>query len=429
MTPPETARVPRTAPDLGIPSRAWLVAVLTVLAAATTSSGVLAPAPGGAPAVATLVVPVLAGLGAALVLRRPGAAVPGVPDARQVLVAALAAVVVAVPALLATGAPAVALTVVALVATLAALPLAVVHAAARAGGGRQAAAGLLLGAGLWTVLGAGLRGTGDGPAPDLGADPWTAPFWYGVALVTLAASAVAAAVGTGRADAVADATPAGRPRRTWVVGPAVLVLDLVLADASAAASAAQVAPGVAGLVLVLASSAGVWLLLRPDPWPPAARVVAAGAVPAGVVGSTVLTGVAALAAAAVGLVAAGMVLASALSAHRPAPPGIRRTALAVGAVAASALAPWLLVALGLDATGVVLAVVPCAALAVGAAGLRRRTPDPVGEAPAGRSAAVARIPARVNPVRLLLLPALALALVQAVAGADEPPPPRWYLAP
>ncbi|QCB94318.1 hypothetical protein [Cellulomonas shaoxiangyii] len=429
MTSPEPASVPRTAPDLGIPSRAWLVAVLTALMAATWSSLVLPGTPGAGPAVAAVVVVVLAGLGTALLLRGPATGVPGVPDARQVLVAAVVAVALAVPALLSTGALAVVLSVPALAAALAALTLAVVHASARLGGGRQAATGLLLGAGLWTALGTTLRRTDATPVADLGADPWTAPFWSGVLLVALGASAVAAAVGLGHADALAEEPPSGRPRRTWVVGPAVLVLGIVLADPTSAAAAAGVGVGVAGLVLVLATSVGVWLLLRPDPWSPAARVVATVAVPAGVVGTYSLSGPPALAAAAVALVAAGAVLASALSAHRPAPPGARRTALATAAVAATALAPWLLSALGQHPVGLVLAVGPGAALALAAAGLRRRTPDPVGAGAAApvRASSAARIPARVNSARLLLLPALVLALVHAVAGAGEPPPPREYV--
>ncbi len=426
MTSPDPAAVPRTAPDLGIPSRAWLLAVLTVLVAATASSGVLPSATTGAgPAATAVVVTLLVGLAAALLVRAPTAGVPGVPGPREVLVGTVAAVAVAVPALLTGGTAAVVLTAAALVATLVALPLAVVHVAARPGGGRQAATGLLLGAGLWTVLGAGLRRA---PAPvGPGADAWTVAPGHVLAVIVLAASGVAAAVGLGRADALTDDPPAGRPRRTWVVGPAVLVLDLALADASHVAAAAGVAEAVAGLVLVLATSVGVWLLLRPDPWSPPARVVAAAVVLLGVVAVPRLSGPAVLIAAAATLVAAGMVLASALSAHRPAPPGVPRTALATAAVAAAVLSPWLLSALDRYAGTVLTLLLPCAAAALAGAGLRRRTPDPVGgSAPAPTSAPV-RIPPRVHPVRLLLLPALVLALAQVAVAGGEPPPAGTYV--
>ncbi|MFC8192382.1 hypothetical protein ACFUMH_12065 [Cellulomonas sp. NPDC057328] len=426
MTSPDPAAVPRTAPDLGVPSRAWLLAVLTVLVAATTSSGVLPSARGAGPALSALAVVLLVGLAAALLLRAPAAGVPGVPGPRQVLVATVAAAGLAVPALLTTGGLAVVLTGAALVATLTALPLAAVHVAARPGGGRQAATGLLLGAGLWTVLGAGLRGASGPGGP--GSDPGGLPPGPALAAVVLALSAVAAAVGLGRADALTDDPPAGRPRRTWVVGPAVLVLDLVLADAAHVATVAGVPEAVAGLVLVLATSVGVWLLLRPDPWSPAARVVAAAVVLLGVVAVPALTGPAVLVAAAAALVAAGMVLASALSAHRPAPPGVPRTALATAAVAAAVLSPWLLVALDPSGGTALVLLVPCAAAALAGAGLRRRTPDPVGgaAAPAPASAPV-RIPPRVNSVRLLLLPALVLALAHVAVAGGEPPPAGTYV--
>lgn len=275
---------------------------------------------------------------------------------------------------------------------VAALVLTATLVAGRAGGGRQAALGLTLGSGLSAALQLAL-GTWD-------------PLWRGgvvgtVVALLLVALPVALAAVARREDA------AGRPRRTWVLGPALALVLMVLANPAFAASQSGLPLLVAGTASVLASALTVWVLLVPRVLVPAVRVWAAALLPVAVAVGFLTSGAVALVAVVLAEAAAGVVLASALSTRRPAPPGIARTALATAGVGLGLVAVLLVylldydVPLGVDNAWVV--VLASALVAVG--GLRWRTP---------RSPAAPREPApplRANALRFLVLPSVALLLV------------------
>ena len=278
------------------------------------------------------------------------------------------------------------------------LTLAVAFVAGRPTGGRQAAVGLVIGCGLSVGLQL-LLGTWDAL--------WQ-PGWSGwIVAVVLGASVVGTARGLAAFTTTAT-QPTGRPRRLWALGPFLAVAAMIVANPAFAASQSGTSLRTAGIVLVAANFVGAGLLLRPAQWSAPWRVGAAVLVVVGVAGALWISDVWALVAVAVLELAVGVVLAAALSAHRPAPRGIPRTASATIAVGVLTIGPLLLYMLDYDVPLRVdnVWVVVLTALALGLSGLRRRTPLP------GPSD---RLPRSMASVRLLLLPALVLATIGLVA--------------
>ncbi|AEE46973.1 Endonuclease/exonuclease/phosphatase [Cellulomonas fimi ATCC 484] len=403
---------PTTPPDAGTATRVWLVAALTLAGLeAVRASGpfldrwfaVGTVAAGGA-AVVTYAGAGLVTAGLLTVLRRRA----GLPDGRTLLVGAgvLAALRVALQALDGLALDVVGLVTVAVAVAL--LTLAVGHVAGRPGGPRQAATGLVVGGALSVALQL-LLGTWDAV--------WrsSAAGWV-VALVVAAAPFAAR---RGLLDVHASPEPAGRPRRLWALGPYLAVAAMLLANPAFAASQADVPLDAAGLVLVGSAVLGAWPLLRPDVWPAAVRVAAAVVLVLGVATALLATGPVALAALAVAQVCAGVVLATVLSTRRPAPPGIPRTALSTAGAGLGLVLTLLLYMLDYDVPLPVdnAWVVVAAAVVLALAGLRRRTP-PVPAAAVVEAPPVDRepVPARVNPVRWLLVPAVVVAVVGVLVG-------------
>jgi endonuclease/exonuclease/phosphatase family metal-dependent hydrolase len=332
-----------------------------------------------------------AGVLAALALLASGRRGPGSASGRTVL---LAAVVTGVARLVTQVVHDEARFVAGLVTAalaVATLVLATTLVAGRAAGGRQAALGLTLGTGLSAALQLAL-GTWD-------------PLWRGgvvgsvTALVLVLATVTFAAIAQGE-------QPTGRPRRTWVLGPALALVLMVLANPAFAASQSGVPLLAAGTVVVLASALTAWVLLVPRVMVRPVRWAAAVLLPVCVAVALLTTGVVALVAVGLAEVAAGLVLAVALKTRRPAPPGIPRTALATGAVGlllVGVLLVYLLdydVPLGVDNAWVLVA----AAVLLSCGGLRFRTPvEPTPKEPAP--------PLRANALRFLVLPSVVLLLV------------------
>ncbi|MDM7855714.1 endonuclease/exonuclease/phosphatase family protein [Cellulomonas alba] len=289
------------------------------------------------------------------------------------------------------------------------------------GGARQAALGLLLGCSLAVSVQMVLA-TWDA-VWRTGWVGWEVTVVLVVVLMLAARGLVAGPAG--------PALPVGRPRRLWAVGPFVGLATIVAANPAFAASQSGVALGVAGFVLVGALTAGAWLLLRPDAWHGSVRVAAAVLLVGATVGAMWLDDWGALVALAVFDVAVGIVLTGALSSRRTAPPGIPRATGAVAVAGLGAGAPLLLYYLDYDVPLPVdnAWVVVAGAVVLALTGLRRRTPRGAnGTGPSATAGSEPRepVPARVNAVRLLLLPPLVLALVglapsgTTTHGADVP---------
>jgi endonuclease/exonuclease/phosphatase family metal-dependent hydrolase len=415
-TPPDEPPA-RTPPDAGTPTRVWLVALLMVMCLEMIrASGPLldrAFAVGTVNAAATALGTYAgAGLVAALVLLLAGRS-SGTPDARSLL---LGATVLAVLRVVVQALDGEALFVVGLVAvavSVAVLTLAVAFVAGRPAGGRQAATGLVLGSGLSVGLQLVL-GTWDA----VWRDSWTG--WVVAVVLALAV------VGTARglvAFTTADSQASGRPRRLWALGFFLALAAMIIANPAFVASQSGVALGWAGLVVVVANALGAWTLLRADPWSAGVRVGAAVLLVAGVACALWLTGIGALIAVVVLELCVGIVLSAALSAHRPAPRGIPRTGAATLVVGLLTIAPLLLYMLDYDVPLPVdnVWVIVLTALGLALSGLRRRTP---GAAPALTNPD--RMPARLSSVRLLILPAVVLAVIGLVpsttstTGSDVP---------
>jgi endonuclease/exonuclease/phosphatase family metal-dependent hydrolase len=227
--------------------------------------------------------------------------------------------------------------------------------------------------------------------------------------VLLVAATLAAAVAAGHQQ------PTGRARRTWALGPTLALVLMALANPAFAAAQSGLPLLVAGTVLVLAAAGTVWLLLVPRVLVPWVRVLACVVLPVGVALTFLLPDAGSLIALTVALAATGVVLAGALSTHRPAPPGIPRTAVATAGVGLGlvlVLLVYLLdydVPLGIDNAWVVVA----ASVLLALGGLRRTTPDaPVTTEPAP--------PLRANALRLLVLPSVVLL---AIGWWAAPPAP------
>jgi endonuclease/exonuclease/phosphatase family metal-dependent hydrolase len=394
---------PTTPPDAGTATRVSLVAVLTVLALELVrASGPLldrSSAGGGSAGATAFGAYAMAGVVAAVLLVATGRRFTGSPDGRTVLAGTSA---VAVARLVVQGLDGEARYVVGLVTVALAvgvLTLTVSFVAGRVTGGRQAALGLVLGSGLATGLQLSL-GTWDAF--------WRpgAAGWVVVGVLAVGAVALARVV---RAD---DST--GRPRRLWMLGPFLALATTILANPAFVAAQTDDPLRDVGLVLVVAHVVAVWLLLSPHLLTTTVRVTAALAVPVAVFGAFFLSGTTGLVAIVVLQLAVGVVLATGLTTHRIAPLGVPGTALAVGVVGlVLALLVRLVdydVPLGLDNR-----VVPVAAgLALTVAGLRRRVPAaPVtaGAIDVTVSPAEPAQPFRSNAIRMLVTPAVVLAVV------------------
>ncbi|HEY0217663.1 MAG TPA: endonuclease, partial [Cellulomonas sp.] len=380
-------------PDAGTATRVSLAALVTVLAVdAVRASGPVLDraftAGTGIVAVAALTTYLGAGVLAAVLLVATGRRVPGTASGRTVLAAVVALGVARLATQATHDLPRFALGLVTASLAVTALVLTVTLVAGRAAGGRQAAIGLCLGAGLSSGVQLAL-GTWD-------------PLWQGgVVGTTVALALVASAVAV--AAVARRQEPTGRPRRTWVLGPALALVLMALANPAFAASQSGVPLIAAGAAGVLATAGAVWVLLVPRVLVPWVRVLAAVLLPVSTAAAFLLPDVGSLVALAVAEVAAGVVLASALSTHRPAPPGFVRTALATGGVGLGLVAVLLVylldydVPLGVDNAWVV--VLAAVLLAVG--GLRWPTPSaPVSTEPAP--------PLRANALRMLVLPSIVL---------------------
>lgn len=401
MSTPQPAAGPLP-PDAGVATRVSLLALVMVL----TIDAVRAAGPvlDRAFAVGTLVVAgtalitfVGAGLLAALALVGTGRRAAGTASGRTVLVAVVALGAARLATQLLHDEARFVLGLVTASLAVATLVLTATLVAGRAGGGRQAALGLTLGTGLSSALQLAL-GTWD-------------PLWRGGVLgstvaVALVLLAVVVAVIARRED------PDGRPRRTWVLGPALALAVMVLANPAFAASQSDLPLLLAGTVVVLASALTAWLLLVPRLMSRPVRAVAAVLLPVAIAVAMLTSGVVALVALVLAEAAAGVVLVIALKTRRPAPPGVRRTALATGGAGLGLVVVLLVylldydVPLGVDNAWVVV----LAAAFLATAGLRRRSPalpSSDGSVPAG----VPAPPLRANALRFLVLPSVALLLV------------------
>ncbi|MBB2923830.1 endonuclease/exonuclease/phosphatase family protein [Cellulomonas cellasea] len=448
-------------PELGTPTRVSLLAVLTVLTVELLrAAGPLLdrtlpdPLAVGGTALGTYAA---AGLVAALLLTLSARRTPGVPDGATVLAGTLVLGVARLVLQALDGAPRFVVGLVSVAIAVAVLTLAVAFTAGRPAGGRHAALGLVLGCGLASGL-------------QLALGTWDAVWRDGVLGWLVPAVLVALAVVLARA--AREDEPTGRPRRLWSLGPFLALVTLLLANPASVASQSHATLGVAGLVLVAASTVTVWVLLNPHLLVGPVRVVAAVVLPVAVLVAFGVTGPVVLVAAALAVVAAGVVVASATSTRRSAPPGLTGTAFVTAGVGLGLVATLLLYLVDQEVPlPVDNAVVPLlAAVAVALAGLRRRTPAPPGVDPAGRARAAgttgpsattaATLPAplgapttvsesattpgatspagpvasdgtlredsppfRANAVRLLAIPGVVLALVGWWPAAEAPPGP------
>lgn len=431
-------------PDDGTPTRVWLVAALTVATLALVrASGPLLDHAFDAGVVTASVTAVVtyagAGVVAALLLIATRVR-DGVPSGRTVVLGA--AVLGALRLVLqgTDGAVRYGLGLASVAWACGVLVLAVAFVAGRPSGPRQAALGLLLGSALSVGLQV-MLGTWDAL--------WrSSPLGWLVAGVVAVAPLAAFRVAQDRGDDAAGTGGARepatvRPRRLWAVGPFLAVAAMITANPAFVASQTSVALGWAGLVLVGAHVVGGWLLLRPDRWPSAVRVGGAGLVVVAVALVLLLPAravripawsSAAVLVAVVGLVLGlAVVLVGTLSVRRPAPPGTWHTAGATALAGLGAIGPLLLYMVDYDVPlPVDNAAVPVLAAAVLAlTGLHHRLPAGVADVDADRAddapGGDGRQPARVRAIRLLLVPAAALALLGLTPsttwthGADVPP--------
>lgn len=407
--PPSSAPSPAGSPlppDAGTATRVSLVALVTVLAVdAVRAAG---PVLDRAFAVSTVAVAAAAlltflgaGVLAALALLGTGRRGPGTASGRTALVAVVALGAARLVTQVLHDGPRFVAGLVTASLAVTALVLATTLVAGRAGGGRQAALGLTLGTGLSAALQLAL-GTWD-------------PLWRGgvlgsVVAVVLVLVTVAVAVVARRQEA------SGRPRRTWVLGPALALVVMVLGNPAFAAAQSHLPLMVAGTATVLASALTAWLLLVPRVMARPVRWAAAVLLPVAAAVAFLATGVAALVAILAAEAALGVVLTVALKTRRPAPPGIPRTALATGGVGLGLVVVLLLYLLDYDVPLPVdnawVIVLAAALLATG--GLRWRTPaEPAGREPAP--------PLRANALRFLVLPSVALLLVGWVSATVAAP--------
>lgn len=393
-------------PDDGMPTRLWLLAALTVAALELVrASGPLLDHAFAA-GVVTAGVTALVAYGAAGLVAGLLAVVTrvrdGVPSGRTVL---LGAGVLAVLRLVLQGLDGDArywFGLVAVAWAVGVLVVAVAFVAGRASGPRQAVLGIVLGCGLSAALQV-LLGTWDA----LWRTSWVG--WVVAVVVALAPLAAFRVARAGEGGSGAHEPATCRPRRLWAVGLVVALAAMVGANPAFVASQSGLALGWAGLAVVVGTGIGAWLLLRPDHWSSTVRVGAAALVVVAVAVAMLVAGVAALVAVVVLDVVVGVVLVGTLSVRRPAPTGTWRLAGASAVAGLGIVAPLLGYMVDYD---VPLpfdnAYVPVlAALVLAITGLHHRVPVPTGATPDPDDLQ----PARVRASRLLLAPAVAVALV------------------
>ncbi len=338
-----------------------------------------------------------AGVVVALLLLTTGRGHPGTPSATTVRtgVVALALARLVLQAL--HGAPRFAWGLATVAIAVAVACLMVTFVAGRSSGARQAALGIALGGALSTGLQLAL-GTWDAlwrtEAGTPGAVGW-------LVAVGTTGCAVLTARGLRRDE------PGGRARRGWGVGPGLALVAMVLANPAFVAAQTGLRLDVAGATIVLGWLAGGWVLLTPHRLLPPVRVAAAAGLPLGVAAAAWSGGPLSLAGVVIAQVGLAVVMVTTCGARRPALPGWPRAALAAAVAGLGLVLPLLAYLvddrglLGIDNALVVLA----AAVVVAGTGLRLGPPEPAMDA-------TDELPARrVNAVRLLALPALALVAV------------------
>ncbi|OIQ78388.1 hypothetical protein GALL_399090 [mine drainage metagenome] len=429
MTAVSTDAIDLTSPpDRGVATRLALVAVVTTLTLELVrSSGVLldrAFSAGALPAASTAVVTyVAAGLLATLLLVAAGSRsatgrTSGFPSGRVVLAGtgALGVLRLVVQAL--DGAPRFGLGLTAAALAVAVLTLTVAFVAARPNGGHQAALGLTLGIGTSVGL-------------QLALGTWDA-YWRHTPLGwTVTAILVVGAVLLARL--VSTEVVGGRPRRLWVLGPYLALATMILANPAFASSQDGTRLPWAGGTLVVMAAVGFLLLLSPTRLTAGFRVASSVLLPVAIAGSFWSRGPVVLICLAIAEAAAAVALATALGSRRSAPPTLSRTAMVSGVIGLGTILPLLGyqldydVPLGFPNSWVVVA----AAVTVAGAGLRLRTPAPPGGLATGPAGAPSgsgtirpeRVPVTINPLRLLVLPSVVLAVAGLWVCAPTDPVP------
>lgn len=414
MTAVSTDAIDLTSPpDRGVATRLSLVAVVTTSTLELVrSSGALldrAFASGAFPAAAAAVLTYAAPALLATVLlvatgsRSPTGRTSGFPSGRVVLagVGALGVLRLVVQAL--DGGLRFGLGLTAAALAVAVLTLTVAFVAARPNGGHQAALGLTLGVGLSVGLQLAL-GTWDAywRHTPLG---WTVTVVLVVGAILLARLVSAEVVG-------------GRPRRLWVLGPYLALATMMLANPAFASSQDGTRLPWAGGALVVMAALGFLLLLSPTRLTAGFRVASSALLPVAIAGTFWSHGPIVLIWLAIAEAAAAVALATALGSRRSAPPTLSRTALVSGVIGLGTILPLLGYQLDYDVPlGFPNAwVVVAAAVTVAGAGLRLRTPAPPGGLATGPAGAPSgsgtirpdRVPVTINPLRLLVLPSVAL---------------------
>ena len=408
-----------TPPNVGTPTRVVLIALLSVLAieAARASGPLLDRAyASGVVMVGVTALATYAAVGivvAALLLATRRLAL-GVPSGRTVLAGTVVLAVARLAVQALDGSARFAVGLATATVAVAVLVLAVAFVAGRAHGAREAAVGMALGVGFASGL-------------QLVLGTWDAYWRHGPLgwLITVALVGGAVAV----ARVVRGEVVQGRPRRLWVLGPYLAIAVMVLANPAFAASQSGSGLNVAGLVAVGASTVAVWMMLDPQRLNGETRVLAAVTVPLALAAAFLTQGTGTLVAVGALGVAAPVTLVTALSPRRPAPRGGLRVSLASCLVGLGLIVPLALylidydLPLGFDNAWVIVA----AGVALACGGLRRRVPPLPGADPesAPEPAAPRANPVRANAVRLLVIPAVVLALAgwpvssPASAGQDR----------
>jgi endonuclease/exonuclease/phosphatase family metal-dependent hydrolase len=415
-------------PDRGVATRLALLAVVTTLvlelirssgalldrafasgALAAASAAVLTYA---APALLAVVVLVIAGT------RTAAGRVSGFPSGRAVLIGtvALGALRLVVQAL--DGGLRVGLGLVTGALGVTVLTLTVAFVAARPNGGHQAALGLTLGLGASTGL-------------QLALGTWDAYWRHSVLGWAVTVVLVVGAVLLARL--IRTEVVGGRPRRLWVLGPYLALAAMILANPAFAASQDGARLAWAGGVLVIAAAVGFLLLLSPTRLTSGFRIASVVLLPLAIAGAFWWHGPWVLVCLVVAQAAAAVALATALGSRRSAPPTLSRTGVVSGVIGLGTILPLLGYQLDYDVPlGFPNAwVVVAAAVTVAGAGLRLRTPAPPGGLATGPAGAPSgsgtirpeRVPVTINPLRLLVLPSVALAVVGlwACAPTDAVP--------
>jgi endonuclease/exonuclease/phosphatase family metal-dependent hydrolase len=417
VTAVTTAEVDMTrSPDHGVATRLALLAVLTTLTLELVrSSGPLldrAFASGFTSAAGTALVTYAAPglLVAALLLGGTAGRPSGFPSGRVVLIGTVALAVVRLAVQGLDGQVRFVVGLAAVAIALAVLTLAVAFVAARPDGGHQAALGLTLGVGFSAGLQMAL-GTWD-------------PYW----LHTILGWVITAVLVVGMvllARLVRHETVDVRPRRLWALGPYLALATMILANPAFVASQAGTRLPWAGGVLVVSAAVAFALLLSPTRLTARFRIGCAVLLPVAIVIAFVLDGPWVLISLAAAQCTGAVSLATALGSRRSALPTVQRTAGVGVVIGLGTILPLLGYQADYDVplgfpNAVVIVVT---ALAMAAAGLRLRTPAaPADAASAGapsgtRTIRPARVPVTINPLRLLSLPSVVLAVVGLWAGA------------